>query len=145
MAIKIQNDRPIQEATAAQPVTATRTSGTFSKQLTVKQERMQTDALQQLLTKIDEEGSRLLNHQTVKDLNNYKKYVHQFIQETVRYGLQTDTSRSWHQAGQQQTIVKKVDEKLSELTDHVLGKSKQPIDLLGKIGEIKGLLINLYI
>ena len=34
--------------------------------------------------------------------------------------------------------------KLIELTEEVVNQEKDAIDLLGRIGEIKGLLINLY-
>lgn len=146
MAIKIQNERLIQDTLTKTTAPPMKESDVFSKQIGVKQEKLQSDELTHLLKKIDEEGQRLLRHQTIKDLNNYKKYVHKFIQEAVRYGLNTQTSRSWHQqAGAQQTLVKQVDEKLVALTDDVLKKSAEPVDLLGKIGEIKGLLINFYI
>lgn len=146
MAIKIQNERPMQDTLSKVAAPPLKTSDSFSKQIGSKQEKLQSDELTHLLKKIDEEGQRLLNHQTVKDLTNYKKSVHKFVQEAVRYGLNTQTSRSWHQqAGSQQTLVKKVNQKLIELTDEVLNKSSKSVDLLGKIGEIKGLLINLYI
>lgn len=146
MALKIQNDRLIKDAVVTPAASTTKTPGDFSKQINVKQAKLQSDALNQLLAKINEEGSRLLRNQTVKDLNKYKKYVHQFMQEAVRYGLHTENSRSWHQQpGSKHTLVKQVDQKLIELTDQVLSKSNKSIDLLGKVGEIKGLLVNFYI
>ncbi len=146
MPIKIQNERPIQDTLSKLASPMTKTSDSFSKQIGVKQDKLQTEELTHLLKKIDEEGQRLLHHQTIKDLNNYKKSVHKFVQEAVRYGLDTQTSRSWHQqGGSPQTLVKRVDQKLMELTDDVLNKSSKSVDLLGKIGEIKGLLVNLYI
>jgi uncharacterized protein YaaR (DUF327 family) len=41
-------------------------------------------------------------------------------------------------------VVETVDEKLSELTDELMKKEESSIDILGKVGEIKGLLINIY-
>ena len=43
------------------------------------------------------------------------------------------------------STVQEVDTKLVELTQLVLDKQRNSIDILEKIGEIKGLLINLYI
>ena len=40
--------------------------------------------------------------------------------------------------------VKMIDEKLIRLTEDVMDKENDGIAILGQIGEIKGLLINLY-
>jgi len=40
--------------------------------------------------------------------------------------------------------VKEIDQQLITLTEAVVEQEKPSIDLLDKIGEIKGLLINLY-
>lgn len=42
------------------------------------------------------------------------------------------------------SVVQVVDEKLVELTEEVMSKEKNSLNILGKIGEIKGLLINIY-
>lgn len=42
------------------------------------------------------------------------------------------------------SIVKEVDEKLLELTEVMMNQEKKAVNILGLIGEIKGLLINLY-
>ncbi len=42
------------------------------------------------------------------------------------------------------TIVKQIDEKLMELTEQMMNQEEKSIQILGLIGEIKGLLINLY-
>jgi len=65
----------------------------------------------------------------------------------IRYPLiGLKQSHSWNQYGQGRSlkIVETIDDKLVELTEGVLEKEESSIDLLGKIGEIKGLLINLY-
>ena len=41
-------------------------------------------------------------------------------------------------------LVKEVDQKLVELTEQVMDHEKKTVDLLGLIGEIKGLLVNIY-
>lgn len=41
-------------------------------------------------------------------------------------------------------IIEKVDEKLIELTDELLKQEEENILILGKLGEIKGLIINLF-
>ena len=41
-------------------------------------------------------------------------------------------------------IIEKIDEKLVELTDELLQKEEENIKILGILGEIKGLIINIY-
>ena len=41
-------------------------------------------------------------------------------------------------------IVKEVDKALIDLTNSVLDKEKNSLDILSRVGEIKGLLINMY-
>lgn len=70
----------------------------------------------------------------------------QLVKETVETGMELKQSHSWNRfaEGRVHQTVELIDEKLVELTEEVLKEEKQSIDILGKIGEIKGLLIHLY-
>lgn len=121
--------------------------GTKFKSLVQKHdEKMQLGQLNQLLSEIESAGDRLARSRTFKDLAKFKTLVKRFVRETVDFGMGLKQSHSWNQMGQGRAlkIVKTVDGKLVELTDDVMNSEKESIDLLGKIGEIKGLLINLY-
>ena len=65
----------------------------------------------------------------------------------VSYCLWVEQERAWNMKGYSRTLstVQEVDNKLVELKQLVLDKQRNLIDILEKIGEIKGLLINLYI
>ncbi|TCT18139.1 hypothetical protein EDD68_1236 [Melghiribacillus thermohalophilus] len=108
--------------------------------------KMKEDELNRLMNEISRQGEKVARFRSFKDLSKYKKLVKQFIQEVVKYGLETKDSHTWSMNGQNRklTIVQAVDEKLVELTDAVLDQEQKAIDLLGVIGEIKGLLIHLY-
>lgn len=107
---------------------------------------MQMEKLQQLIKDIDDAGERLLRSQTFKDLAKFKTLVKRFVKETVEFGMQLKQSHSWNQFGQGRSlkIVETIDQKLVELTEDILEKEEKSMNLLEKIGEIKGLLINLY-
>lgn len=68
------------------------------------------------------------------------------MKEAVSYGMQLKQSHTWNRFGEGRRlkIVDTIDEKLVELTEDMLDEEKSSVDLLAKIGEIKGLLINLY-
>ncbi|AIE58557.1 YaaR family protein [Bacillus methanolicus] len=109
-------------------------------------QKMQMEKLQQLIKDIDDAGERLLRSQTFKDLAKFKTLVKRFVKETVEFGMQLKQSHSWNQFGQGRSlkIVETIDQKLVELTEDILEKEEKSMNLLEKIGEIKGLLINLY-
>lgn len=42
------------------------------------------------------------------------------------------------------STVKIIDEKIAQLAEDLMDEEKKTIDILGLIGEIKGLLVNIY-
>lgn len=108
--------------------------------------QLQEAQLDQLMKTISSQGERVARFRSFRDLAKYKRLIKDFVKESVQYGMNLKHSHSWNQHGQTRklTIVEEVDEKLAELTDAVMDQEKKSIDLLGIIGEIKGLLINLY-
>jgi len=99
-----------------------------------------------LLGEIDEQGKRLSKFKTIKDLQTYKHLVQQFIEKAVSHGLGLSQNHNWQfSKGQVQTIIRTIDQHVMELTEEVLKTGADSLAILGKIGEIKGLLINLYL
>jgi len=115
--------------------------------LIVKQgNKLQNDQLTKLLANIDDAGRRLGKSRNFSDLSKYKLLVKKFIHEAVEYGMNMKQSRSWDYNGNSRSlkIIEQVDELLINLTDEMMSKESSSIDILAKIGEVKGLLVNLY-
>jgi len=104
------------------------------------------ERLDKLLQKIDEQGRILQNTLSLKDLMNYKGLVKDFMGVVVSQGYNMQEEFGWNQRGQSKSycLLKKVDEKLEDLTQSLLDKESEQIDLMGKLGEIRGLLVDLY-
>ncbi|GGL63962.1 YaaR family protein [Sporolactobacillus putidus] len=145
MPIKIGGETKINESQAGRSAAAAKPSVSFERTLSGQEQSMNSDALKALLDKVDEQSQRVLASRTVRDVQLYKQYVRSFMQEAVRTGLGTEQSRSWQQGGAKQQLVRTVDEKLIALTNDLLDKNKEGIGLLDRLGEIHGLLINLYV
>ncbi|HSO57838.1 MAG TPA: YaaR family protein, partial [Paenisporosarcina sp.] len=77
---------------------------------------------------------------------DYKNIVKQFIGESLSYGLQLSDKQSFNPSGgmKNHQLIEVIDEKLIEIHDEVLNNEKEGFDILQLAGEIKGLLINLY-
>ena len=116
-------------------------------EMVVKQgSKMQTEQLTRLLGDISTAGERVARSRNLRELARFKMLVKRFLQEAVDYGLETKQSHTWNRFGEGRrlNIVETIDEHLVELAEDILNEERESIDLLAKIGEIKGLLINLY-
>jgi uncharacterized protein YaaR (DUF327 family) len=102
--------------------------------------------LEALMSHLERQGQVLIQSRTIEHLRDYKKVVEEFVREAVSSGLQLSEKQSYHPNGHMKThqIVEKVDEKLLELHDEVMNKEESGLEVLRLVGEVKGLLINLY-
>jgi len=117
------------------------------QELVQKQEgKLYSEQLNVIMKELEQAGDRLAKSLNFHDLSKFKSIVKRFVREAVEYGIALKESNSWDFNGNKRTLqlVQQIDEKLVELTDDLLAKEKEGVDILGKIGEIKGLLINLY-
>lgn len=123
--------------------TSTKSFGTIVQ---TQAHKLREEELQRLMDDITKQGEKVAKFRSFRDLARYKRLIKGFVKESIQYGMELKHSHSWNMDGQnkQLTIVNKVDDKLVELTNSVMGQEKKSIDLLGIIGEIQGLLINLY-
>ena len=116
-------------------------------EMVVKQgSKMQTEQLTRLLGDISAAGDRVARSRNLRELARFKMLVKRFLQETIEHGMEMKQSHTWNRFGEGRRlkIVETIDEHLVELAEDLLSEEKESIDLLDKIGEIKGLLINLY-
>lgn len=115
--------------------------------MVVKQgSKMQTEQLTRLMGDISAAGDRVAKNRSLRELARFKTLVKRFLQEAVDHGMETKQSHTWNRFGEGRRlkIVETIDEHLVELAKELLEEEKETIDLLDRIGEIKGLLINLY-
>ncbi|MGN1401126.1 MAG: YaaR family protein [Bacillus sp. (in: firmicutes)] len=141
------NQLPINlDKVSKEPVHRSLNQQPFAGLIRKQDEKMQMTALNRLMADIEGAGGRLARFRNFKDLAKYKSLVRRFIREAVEYGVDLNQSQSWNHFGQsrQLHIVKTIDEKLIQLADDLMNKEVDNVAILGQIGEIKGLLINLY-
>lgn len=119
----------------------------FASALKNQENRMTEEHVTRLLREIEVQGQRLSKSLTVRDLHLYKNLVKRFMEEAVKYGVALDERRGSGRRGRGRIykIITEVDKKLLDLTDAILQQEKSTIDILNRIGEIRGMLINLYL
>ncbi|AUJ24480.1 YaaR family protein [Virgibacillus dokdonensis] len=118
----------------------------FQKLLQSQSTSINQQELQVIVKNISLQGERLARFRSFQDLAKFKRLVKGFLRETVGSGLRLQKSQSFsiHGNNRQLAIVKQIDDKLMQLTEDMMNQEKKSVDLLGLIGEIKGLLVNLY-
>ncbi|GGN57950.1 MULTISPECIES: YaaR family protein [Oceanobacillus] len=118
----------------------------FQKLVQSESQNLKQQELQQLIQNISKQGEKLAHYRTMRELVKFKRMIKGFLQETVStgYKLQHGHSFSFDGSSRKLTIIKELDDKLLELTEEVMNQEKKTVDILDLIGEIKGLLINIY-
>ncbi len=123
--------------------TESKSTSTFSSMMSHSHSKLQ---LESLMSRLENQGRVLVNQRTLENLRDYKKMVKEFIGEAVHGGLQLSDKQSYYPNGNAKThqLVEVVDQKLLELQDEVMNNEENGLEILQLVGEIKGLLINLY-
>ncbi|TKH03215.1 DUF327 family protein [Peribacillus simplex] len=145
--MKINHDIPIKLDKSRQDAKQFQTgSGRFQQMIQTQDQKMQIQTLNRLIGDIEGAGQRLVRSRTFRELAKYKALVKRFVKEAVEYGLELKQSTSWNEYGQSRPLktVETIDARLVELSEEILNKEKSSLEILEMIGEIKGLLINLY-
>ncbi|MNI01627.1 hypothetical protein D3C73_544760 [compost metagenome] len=103
------------------------------------------DELNQKIKDIQQQGDRLAKSMTVRELAIYRNMIKKFLEETARRGVTLKETKGWDRRGRgkRYKLLEEIDAALLNLADDLLESEQGRIDLLGRVGEIRGLLINL--
>jgi uncharacterized protein len=118
----------------------------FDEVMHSRSRQLDVDNFNKLIEKIDMQGERLARSRTIKDLKEYKSLVKNFMEEAVKNGVAMEERHGFSRRGRSKVykIITEVDKKLTDVTNAVIDKEQKAINILDTIGEIKGLLVNIY-
>lgn len=121
-------------------------STTFNAVMGSKRSEITFERLSKKMAEIEAQGKKLTESHTVENLKKYKTLVKDFLDDAIKNSLHLEEHRGFNGRGSRKIykLVKEVDKKLIDLTNAVLDKEKKSLDILNVVGEIKGLLINIY-
>lgn len=124
----------------------TQNEARFGRMVQKQGQKLHSDQITRLLGDISTAGDRIARSRNLREMAKFKMLVRRFLKEAVENGLELKQSHTWNQYGEGRRlkVVKTIDDKLVELAEDLLNEEKTAIEILEKIGEIKGLLINLY-
>lgn len=82
---------------------------------------------------------------TVRELKLYRMMVKGFLEDTLKRGIALKETKGWDRRGRgkRYKILEEVDSMLVAMGEELLGSEEGRLELLQRVGEIRGLLINL--
>lgn len=110
----------------------------------IKEEQLQ-EKLSVLMKDIEEQGSRISKHMDIKDMKKYRSSVKEFMNEIVSRSHEFSRENFLDRRGRHRVygIIRQVDKNLDELAEELLKDEKDNLAILGKIDDIRGLLLDI--
>lgn len=120
--------------------------GSFNSELFKTQDKQSLKRMNELLDQITDQGKKLGLVPTYAELKKYRENVREFIGEAVSRMYSMETQTGWDNQGRHKmyTIIRKVDDKLAEMTEDVRSGQERQMNILAKHDAICGMLVDLY-
>lgn len=133
---------PISRSVGVQEKTKT-TKGDFADNFMKSYKSATKEEIENYIKDIKKKGSNLANTQSFADVRSYKNTIKKYLQAVVDYTYTLNKNMGFWE-NQYYSTVETVNEKLEELTQHILGEEKENIDISSTVDVIQGLLIDIY-
>ena len=144
MDIKI-ND--IQTSSSVQQVKNTESTDSSFKFTLISniEEKDLQEKLGSMMEQITEPGEKIAKHMDIKDMRKYRELVKGFLNEVVNRSHKFSRENFLDRRGRHRVygIVKLVDKNLDELAGELVKEEKNHLEIVGRIDDIRGLLLDI--
>ena len=144
MDIKVNSVNQTQPQTETQE--SKKTDSDFKFTLTSKIEDAELkEKLNGLMSQIDEQGKKLADHMDIRHMKKYRGLVKSFINEVVNRSHSFERENFLDRRGRHRVygMVKLVDKNLDDLAQELVSEEKDHLSILGRVDEIRGLLLDI--
>jgi len=124
-----------------------KTDGSFKFTLASHIEEAQLqERLTAMMEEITMQGEKLAKHRDVKDMKRYRGLIKDFLNEIVNRSHEFSRENFLDRKGRHRVygIIRLVDKNLDELAQELVKDEKDNLSILEKIGEIRGLLLDIF-
>ncbi len=120
-------------------------NGEFSGILS-RTQKIQRVELQSFLERLKTQGTKLSETLSLRDLKDFRDMVKSFLRSTFGQSRKMQDESSWDSQGRPKIMarVAKIDHALDELGKQLLDQQAKPLEILTKIDEIRGLIVDLF-
>lgn len=144
MALKVDPVNAPQPIEAPQAVDKGDGSFKFTLASHVEEAELQ-EKLNGLMNDITAQGEKLSEHMDIRDMKKYRELVKDFLNEVVNRSHKFSRENFLDRRGRHRVygIVKLVDKNLDALASELVKDEKDHLAILNKVGEIRGLLLDI--
>lgn len=102
--------------------------------------------LNTLMEEITVQGDRLAKKRDIRDMKKYRGLIKDFMNEIINRSHQFSRENFLDRRGRHRVygIIRMVDQTLDELAQELVKDEKDNLAILAKIGEIRGLLLDIF-
>lgn len=139
---QIQQTVPVEQTQQAQE-----TDGTFKFTLVSRiEEQDLQNALAGMMEEITRQGEKLSKHRDIKDMKKYRALIKDFLNEVVNRSHAFSRENFLDRKGRHRVygIIRLIDENLDQLAQELVKDEQDNLAILSKIGEIRGLLLDIF-
>lgn len=103
------------------------------------------EKLSGLMDEITEQGKKISEHMDIRDMKKYRGLVKDFMNEVVNRSHKFSRENFLDRRGRHRVygLVKLVDKNLDDLAGELVKEEKDHLAILGKVDEIRGLLLDI--
>ena len=145
MDIKVnQVQQPVQVPEAQQ---VQQSDGSFKFMLASRIEEADLQAaLTTMMEEITMQGDKLAKHRDIRDMKRYRALVKDFLNEIVGRSHSFSRENFLDRKGRHRVygIIRLIDQNLDELAQELVKEEQDNLAILSKIGEIRGLLLDIF-
>lgn len=145
MDIKVNQTPIIPQAENASPVEKADDGFKFALTSAIEDADLQQQ-LERMLKDITQQGELIARHMDIRDMKKYRGQIKDFLNEVVNRSHKFSRENFLDRKGRHRVygIVRLIDSNLDELAQELCEEEKDHIKILGKIGEITGLLLDIF-
>lgn len=144
MDLRVNQTTPAAAPEAATAVEKSDGSFKFTLASHIEEKDLQ-NKLNSLMEDITSQGEKIADHMDVRDMKRYRELVKDFMNEVVNRSHKFSRENFLDRRGRHRVygIVKLVDKNLDELASELVKDEKDHLSILNKVGEIRGLLLDI--
>lgn len=145
MEIKINQTTPINQVEQHTEQLSTDGSFKFTLASHIEEAGLQ-EKLTAMMNEITMQGDKLAKKRDIRDMKRYRGLVKDFLNEIVTRSHEFSRENFLDRRGRHRVygIIRMVDENLDALAQELMKEEKDNLAILGKIDEIRGLLLDIF-
>ena len=145
MDIKVNQLTPVSQVQQTENVQAADGGFKFVLASHIEESELQT-RLMAMMEEITQQGDRISKKMDVRDMKKYRSLIKEFMNEVVSRSHKFSRENFLDKKGRHRVygIIKQVDDTLDELARELVKDEADHLTVLSKIGEIRGLLLDIF-